>query len=446
MIMKKQSGGYREILRQTQFMKLVAANVVNRLGDALDAVAYTWIVYQVTGSASWAALIFGLNQLPTILLLPVAGALVERRNKKRVMVVTDVVRGLITLGFCLMYMAGLLNGWIIALFTLTISSVEAFRVPCGKSVLPQLLAEAHYTYGTSVNSALSTVAELAGTGLAGVVIALWGAQVAVLGDVITFFLSALILATMRVNPPKVAAERSEPFFRTLSQGFRYVVSRHTIRNLALVAVLINACAVPLNSFFAVIVQDVWRQGAELMSAAEVALTVGALLGSVAYPLVAARMGMQKLLPLFGSVMALTFVGVAALGNVSSAAVIWAGALTCFLLLGVCSAICNSGLGVEFMKVVAPEYLSRASAILGAMSTAAVPVMSFALSAACRVVSVEALLISGGVLFMIVMGLVVVFHIPLEEPRMERDDDEHDGETRDQLDSGSDEPVGERLFE
>lgn len=63
MIMKKQSGGYREILRQTQFMKLVAANVVNRLGDALDAVAYTWIVYQVTGSASWAALIFGLNQL-----------------------------------------------------------------------------------------------------------------------------------------------------------------------------------------------------------------------------------------------------------------------------------------------------------------------------------------------------------------------------------------------
>ena len=445
MNVKNKPSGYREILRQTQFMKLVAANVVNRLGDALDAVAYTWIVYQVTNSASWAALIFGLNQLPTILLLPVAGALVERRNKKRVMVVTDVLRGLITLAFCMLYMAGLLNGWIIAAFTLTISSVEAFRVPCGKSVLPQLLAEEHYTYGTSVNSALSTVAELAGTGLAGVVIALWGAQVAVMGDVITFFLSALILATMRVNPPK-AAERSEPFFRTLSQGFRYVVSRHTIRNLALVAVLINACAVPLNSFFAVIVQDVWRQGAELMSAAEVALTVGALLGSVVYPPVAARMGMQKLLPLFGSVMALTFVGVAVLGNASSAAVIWAGALTCFGLLGVCSTICNSGLGVEFMKVVAPEYLSRASAILGAMSTAAVPVMSFALSAACRVVSVEALLISGGLLFMIVMGLVVVFRIPLEEPRMERDDDENDGETRDQLGSGSDKPAGERLFE
>lgn len=429
---KENQGGFRKILRQRQFMKLVAANVVNRLGDALDAVAFTWIVYQVTNSASWTAVIFGLNQLPTILLQPLAGAWVERRSKKRVMVVTDVLRGLITLGFCLLYMAGALNGWLIAAFTLTISSVEAFRTPCGKAVLPLLLPAGDYTYGTSVNNALGTAAELAGTGLAGVVIALWGAQVAVFADTVSFFLSALILSTMRPKQAGSDAEQQTNVLQTLAQGFRYVISRPTIRNLALVAVLMNACAVPLNSFFAVVVEDIWRQGAELMSAADVALTVGALLGSVVYPLLAGRLHMRQLLPGFGAVMGLTFVCVALLGQAPSAAGIWLGAVLCFLVLGMCATVCNSAVGVEFMRVVAPDYLSRATAILGAISTASIPVMSFVLSAACRAVSVEILLISSGVLYMIIMGLVVLLRVPLEETGMERQSDEDDGETRGQL--------------
>ena len=66
---------YRVLLSEKQFLKLILANVVSRFGDSLDVIAYTWIMYEVTGSESLMALIMGLNYVPTVLLQPFAGAL-----------------------------------------------------------------------------------------------------------------------------------------------------------------------------------------------------------------------------------------------------------------------------------------------------------------------------------------------------------------------------------
>ena len=70
------------MLSEKQFLKLILANVVSRFGDSLDVIAYTWIMYEVTGSESLMALIMGLNYVPTVLLQPFAGALVDRIKKK----------------------------------------------------------------------------------------------------------------------------------------------------------------------------------------------------------------------------------------------------------------------------------------------------------------------------------------------------------------------------
>ena len=77
MVMETQNEkiGYRDILRQKEYMKLIGANLINRFGDSIDAIAFTWLVYAVTGSAAWTTLIFALNQLPTVLLQPFAGTL-----------------------------------------------------------------------------------------------------------------------------------------------------------------------------------------------------------------------------------------------------------------------------------------------------------------------------------------------------------------------------------
>ena len=90
--------GYKDILKQREFMKIVSASLINRFGDSIDAIAFTWMVYMITKSAAWSALVFAVNQLPSVLVQPFAGAMVEKMNKKRLMVTTDVIRGIITAG------------------------------------------------------------------------------------------------------------------------------------------------------------------------------------------------------------------------------------------------------------------------------------------------------------------------------------------------------------
>ena len=50
---------YRDVIKQKNYAVLLFTNLINRFGDSIDAIAFTWLVYQITGSASWAALIFG---------------------------------------------------------------------------------------------------------------------------------------------------------------------------------------------------------------------------------------------------------------------------------------------------------------------------------------------------------------------------------------------------
>ena len=94
---------YKDIFSQKEYGKVLVANVISRFGDSIDSIAFTWLVYQVTGSAAWSAAMFAMNQLPSVLVQPFAGALVEGMNKKRVTVAADVIRGIVVAGLAILY-------------------------------------------------------------------------------------------------------------------------------------------------------------------------------------------------------------------------------------------------------------------------------------------------------------------------------------------------------
>ena len=184
--------GYRQILSQKDYCKIIIANMINRFGDSIDAIAYTWLVYAITGSAAWSAIIYAFNTLPSILLQPFTGAAVERGSKKKTMVVCDFLRGGIVIALAAAYIKGMVNPWILAVFTLTTSSVEAFCLPASTAIIPLVLEEKYYDYGISLNATLVTVLQLVGTAVAGIIIGTCGVEVAIVIDAITFFGSACV--------------------------------------------------------------------------------------------------------------------------------------------------------------------------------------------------------------------------------------------------------------
>lgn len=132
---------YKILKTQKQYMKIIISNVVNRFGDSIDQIAFVWIVYEITHSAVWSTIIFGMNILPTICIQPFAGAFVERLKKRNIMVLCDMMRGLFALSIVFLYVGHLLTPWVLLGVTFFNSTVEALRVPAGLSDEQVLLLE-----------------------------------------------------------------------------------------------------------------------------------------------------------------------------------------------------------------------------------------------------------------------------------------------------------------
>ena len=134
----------RKVFQNRNYILLVLANIVNRFGDSVDSIVFTWLTYSLTGSAAFSALVYAANKLPTVFLQPVAGALLERRKKKNVMVVTDLLRALLVGYILLRLFTGLPTPVEMLIFTFLISTVEAFRQPAGSSILPMIVEKEQY--------------------------------------------------------------------------------------------------------------------------------------------------------------------------------------------------------------------------------------------------------------------------------------------------------------
>ena len=194
---------YGDVLKDKEYRKLLFSNLINRFGDSIDAIAFSWLAYEITHSASWAALIFGLNVLPNILVQPLVGPIVEKLDKKRVIVFTHLARAIVITAFALMYMAGVLTPYILAAFTLVITTIESFNLPASGAFIPLVIKKEKLAHAMSFNSSLSSAVGLVGTGVAGVIIAKFGIQTAMIIDVATFFAAAVGILSIKTSAKPV---------------------------------------------------------------------------------------------------------------------------------------------------------------------------------------------------------------------------------------------------
>lgn len=411
--------GYRQILTQKEYCKLIVANLINRFGDSIDAIAFTWLVYQVTGSASWSAVIYALNVLPSIFVQPLAGAAVEKRSKKKLMVLSDMIRGVVVVVLALTYVKGVVNPWLMAAFTLTISTVEAFCVPASSALIPKILEKKYYEFGTGLNSAASSVMQIAGTAVAGVIIGFWGIGTAIFIDAVTFFASAVIKMFLHVEEhPEKGEEKgsaAQRYMQTLKEGFSYVKDKRVVRNFCMMSFIINATLVPINALQAPLIMDVLGAGSELMSVQGIATVAGMGIGSLLFPYLSKRCSVRNFLAGNGIGLAISF-GAMTWGSFfpGNMPAIYAITAAASFTMGFFCDLMNCILGVQFMKCVQEDYMARASALMGAGSMAAMPLTSFVISIMVKFVSVKAIMNVCSILCVSVFIVVLIMKTELEE--------------------------------
>ena len=406
--------GYRDILSQKQFMKIIFADVISRFGDSIDAIAFTWLIYTVTGSAAWSAVIFAVNQIPTVLLQPFAGVLVDGMHKKKVMVYADLIRGITIVTVAGLYLLKMINPWILVMMTLLISSAEAFCMPASTSIMPKILDRKYYAFGSSMNASLCMVFQIIGMGAAGVIIAFGGVGLAMLIDAGTFFASALITGTVKVqeNPGKKAVDL-HGFFDQMKAGADYIRSKRAVLNFCLLGLMLNAVLVPLNALQSPMAVEIYGQGSAVLSVFGVALMLGIASGSVVMPYLMQKVTILRMVILSGvgigcGIAGISFGGITK-GNVIAAYALCAGTS---YLIGISCGCLQTVVGVQFMKTVQEEYLARASSIFNATATLATPVTSLIVSIAATVFPVAVIFRIFAVICLIVIAVAGIRKIEL----------------------------------
>jgi MFS family permease len=177
------------------FRRLFAVPAVSLVGDWFSFVALSGLVYHLTGRPGAPALLFASQSLPMVALVPVAGAVADRLDRKRLKVACDLAAAIPVLGFLAAarwHSAGLAFGCVVLLSTLA-----ALADPIPEAALPNLVAAEELSLAQTAMSGLYSVGLLLGAGLGGVVTATLGRDVTFLLDLATFVISALLILRIR---------------------------------------------------------------------------------------------------------------------------------------------------------------------------------------------------------------------------------------------------------
>ena len=179
-------------LRHRNFALVWVGGLISLVGDRALMTALPFYVYQQTGSTLASAALFAAFYLPPVLLGSLAGVFVDRWNRKRLMVVTNVIQGGVMVLLLLVRSDAWL--WLIYVVFFVETAVATFFQPAESALLPQLVDEQHLVSANALNALNNNIARLAGPPIGGLLLAVFGLSSVAIVDSASFLIAAVLIA------------------------------------------------------------------------------------------------------------------------------------------------------------------------------------------------------------------------------------------------------------
>lgn len=184
---------FRDIVRNRNFSLLWVAQIISQFGDRLDQMALIALVYRYApGSTTQMANIMAFTIIPVFLIGPIAGVYVDRWDRRRTMVICDLLRGILIFLIPLWFMRlhSLLPVYVIVFLAF---SIARFYVPAKMSIIPELVEEKDLLLANSLVNTTGMVAAMFGFGLGGILVGIVGAEGGFVIDAVSFLISGSMI-------------------------------------------------------------------------------------------------------------------------------------------------------------------------------------------------------------------------------------------------------------
>lgn len=382
------------------YQKLLFATVITRFGDAIDTIAFSWLVYVMTGSRALMGTIFAVSIIPNLIILPFSGVIADILDKKIITVLGDVARALSVGILAILYFYGALEVWHIFMFVIVNSIFESFSDPSRGAMLQSLIMPEEFVKGSSYLQTGSTLGSLVGLSMAGLLIANIGISGTIMIDALTFLISGIVILSMKFVDKKEKVDTEETskiqFFKLVKEGVMYLKDKKFLVSVLILAAFINFSFVPYNVLRPVFVVEVLKLGVEGLSYISVAMLLGILSGS----LIMGKFG-EKLNPItalgFGFAMlaiCYTTLGIAKYTGLEGF-ILLAFVLVANFFFGFFIPVITAPLRAITMRETKPEMIGRLSSIMSLISLCAIPLGGLFVSLVGDSISVSILFVLMG---------------------------------------------------
>ena len=198
------TGGYAELLRTNRAFRLLwFAQIASLFGDWFNTIASASLLAQLSGAGAAVGALFAIRMLGAFVASPLAGVLGDRFNRKRILIVTDLLRAAVVLCFLLVRTPG--QVWLLFVLTAVQVGISGVFYPVRVAILPEVATRRMLGAANALTSVTWSTLMTVGAAAGGLFAGLFGIQAAFIVDAATYALSAVLLVRMPYTPPKRSA-------------------------------------------------------------------------------------------------------------------------------------------------------------------------------------------------------------------------------------------------
>ena len=224
------------------FIILWAGQLSSMIGSGLIGFALAVWIFDQTGQATPFALAALFSSLPRILLSPVAGAITDRWNRKKIMLASDSLSGVITLVTAFLLLTGQMEIWMVYLISFSGSIFAAFQQPAYTASIVMLVPKSELTRANSMVQMGQAIETLLTPILAGALFVTVGMLGIIIIDFVTYFIAIMTLILVHIPQPEKQSDQQATkvtIFEDISLGWKYLAERRGLLGLLLYFAAVN---------------------------------------------------------------------------------------------------------------------------------------------------------------------------------------------------------------
>ncbi|WP_319592002.1 MFS transporter [uncultured Draconibacterium sp.] len=275
-------------MQNRNLLLLWTGKLVSALGDRMYAIAIAWWILEVTNSPAMMGLYLLAATLPMVLMGIIAGAIIDKSNLKRVLIIADVVRGIGITLLGLLFLAGDLTLFSVFSTTVVISLASSFFNPAVTTIIPRIVSKNECGKANSLIQLVDGIAKVAGPFAGVAIVAAAGYAGAFLINGISFLLSAFFEGFIRYENKQIMWRKSsdsdpgmrETLINDIQSGIQYMLSNARLLNLLFYIFVAHFFVGALSVMLPVMAKFVSDDNLNLLGILETVLGAGFVVGAL----------------------------------------------------------------------------------------------------------------------------------------------------------------------